>query len=149
MVSHDGAVSVEELAAKLAVSGMTVRRDLTALEQAGDLRRVRGGAVPVGARAPYPSGKGGHRLPAERPDVLILNPMEPRMARMIVQDYSPHTPIIAESIPFPGITTLIAIDSYQAGVSLGAWVGPYVADQMREDARQRMFHGPTKGASAR
>jgi len=142
-LSSAGAASVDELSAAFDVSGMTIRRDLAALEQAGHLRRVRGGAALVGQQAGRPApGNGSHRPPvedprqgAEPPDVLILNPMEPRMARMIVQDYSPHTPIIAESIPFPGITTLIAIDSYQAGVSLGAWVGPYVVEQMQGLAR--------------
>jgi DeoR family fructose operon transcriptional repressor len=138
-LSRDGTVSVAELAAELGVSGMTIRRDLAALERAGDLRRVRGGAAIIRARSDHP-GMGDahdadHRGSSDAPDVLILNPMEPRMARMIIQEYSPRTPIIAESIPFPGITTLIAIDSYQAGASLGEWVARYVVEQMHDTAR--------------
>ena len=42
-------VSVGEIAKQLFVSEATVRRDLTALERAGVLRRVYGGAVLTGA----------------------------------------------------------------------------------------------------
>jgi DeoR family fructose operon transcriptional repressor len=49
-LARDGAVRIAELAARLDVSEMTVRRDLDALAEAGVVRRVRGGAFPVGAR---------------------------------------------------------------------------------------------------
>lgn len=44
---HTGRVSVTELAHALAVTSETIRRDLSQLEQAGLLRRVHGGALPV------------------------------------------------------------------------------------------------------
>lgn len=44
-----GQVSVAELAATFAVSTVTIRKDLEALERRSLLRRVRGGAVSVGA----------------------------------------------------------------------------------------------------
>jgi len=43
---------VADLAAELGISIDTVRRDLIALEQQGQLRRVRGGAVPTSSRMP-------------------------------------------------------------------------------------------------
>ena len=43
----EGRVDVAELAVEFSVSLETVRRDLTALERAGVLRRVHGGAVPA------------------------------------------------------------------------------------------------------
>ncbi|MEA5454842.1 DeoR/GlpR family DNA-binding transcription regulator [Sinomonas sp. JGH33] len=46
-VAEAGRVSVTELAERFAVTTETVRRDLAALEQAGVLRRVHGGAVPA------------------------------------------------------------------------------------------------------
>jgi DeoR/GlpR family transcriptional regulator of sugar metabolism len=51
LVQGGDRVSVPELARRLGVSEMTVRRDLDALERQGLVRRVHGGAVPVLARA--------------------------------------------------------------------------------------------------
>lgn len=44
----EGRVDVADLAARFDVTAETVRRDLTALERHGILRRVHGGAIPVG-----------------------------------------------------------------------------------------------------
>lgn len=44
-ITADGRVSVADLARRFAVTSETVRRDLDALEQRGELRRVHGGAV--------------------------------------------------------------------------------------------------------
>jgi len=132
-------VFVNRLSTRFGVSSMTIRRDLAALEKAGDLRRVRGGAIPA---SDGPNAKDSSLQPTlndealprleDHPDVLVLNPLDSRMARMIVQRATRHgIPIITESIPFDGTTTLIAIDSFRAGVSLGKWVGEYVRDQMK------------------
>jgi DeoR family fructose operon transcriptional repressor len=43
----EGRVEVVTLAEDLGVTSETIRRDLTALERAGVLRRVHGGAIPV------------------------------------------------------------------------------------------------------
>ena len=43
----DGRVEVAHLATELDVTPETVRRDLTALERQGQLRRVHGGAIPI------------------------------------------------------------------------------------------------------
>lgn len=52
---RDGSVRVTDLVEELAVSDMTVRRDLDALAGRGDLRKVHGGAVaPEGARTEEP-----------------------------------------------------------------------------------------------
>ena len=44
-VRRHGSASIEQLAAALAVSSSTIRRDMSELEQAGMLRRTHGGAV--------------------------------------------------------------------------------------------------------
>lgn len=49
-----GRVSVAELAHALAVTSETIRRDLSQLEQAGLLRRVHGGALPIERQALEP-----------------------------------------------------------------------------------------------
>lgn len=47
-LSRDGSVDLSSAAGELAVSEMTIRRDLVELERQGAARRVRGGAVAVG-----------------------------------------------------------------------------------------------------
>lgn len=49
VLNTDGQVSVNDLAAEFNVSTVTVRKDLEGLERRSMLRRVRGGAVSVGA----------------------------------------------------------------------------------------------------
>jgi DeoR family fructose operon transcriptional repressor len=51
----DGRVDVNDLAGILQVTPETIRRDLTALERLGLLRRVHGGAIPIERRAFEPS----------------------------------------------------------------------------------------------
>jgi DeoR/GlpR family transcriptional regulator of sugar metabolism len=46
-LQQHGSVTVEELSAKLAVSPITIRRDLDRLESQGALRRTHGGAIPI------------------------------------------------------------------------------------------------------
>lgn len=54
LLERRGRVTVSDLAAQFAVSEMTVRRDLDALERQGLLRRVRGGAVSARGRSYEP-----------------------------------------------------------------------------------------------
>jgi DeoR family fructose operon transcriptional repressor len=56
LIGQLGRVSVAELAEDLAVTTETVRRDLSALERMGLIRRVHGGAVPASALAVIESG---------------------------------------------------------------------------------------------
>ncbi|HWR85089.1 MAG TPA: DeoR family transcriptional regulator, partial [Rhodoglobus sp.] len=52
MVAERGFVRVTDAAAELGVSEVTLRSDLAALETAGLLQRVHGGAVALGAAEP-------------------------------------------------------------------------------------------------
>ena len=62
-----GRVEVQQLAAELDVTPETVRRDLTALERMGLLRRVHGGAVPVERIGYEPAlAQREHELAAEK-----------------------------------------------------------------------------------
>ena len=49
MISHGDIIAVGDLALEFGVSPETIRRDIRALEEAGGLRRVHGGAAPAGA----------------------------------------------------------------------------------------------------
>jgi DeoR/GlpR family transcriptional regulator of sugar metabolism len=48
MVARGDIIAVGDLALQLGVSQETIRRDIRALEEAGGLRRVHGGAAPPG-----------------------------------------------------------------------------------------------------
>lgn len=54
LVQQSGTVTVTELCQRFDVSDMTIRRDLTALDREGLLRRVHGGAVNSGGRSYEP-----------------------------------------------------------------------------------------------
>ena len=54
LITEHGAVTVAELCERFGVSDVTVRRDLTALERAGLLRRIHGGAVSSRGRSYEP-----------------------------------------------------------------------------------------------
>lgn len=56
LITQQGRVSVAELADDLSVTTETVRRDLSALEHLGLVRRVHGGAVPAGSLRVIESG---------------------------------------------------------------------------------------------
>lgn len=53
-LARDGRVAVNEMAERLGVTPMTIRRDLEVLEASGEVRRVHGGAI---ATAPRPFGQ--------------------------------------------------------------------------------------------
>ena len=53
-IAESGAVTVAELCERFGVSDMTIRRDLTTLEQASLLRRIHGGAVSARGRSYEP-----------------------------------------------------------------------------------------------
>lgn len=68
LVLERGEVSLAEMAEYFAVSQMTIRRDLEALEETGVLRRVMGGAIPAVNRFHEPPirERALHALPAKR-----------------------------------------------------------------------------------
>lgn len=146
LLSHDSMSSVADLCNRFGVSGMTIRRDLAVLEADGDIVRVRGGAR-LAAKAVDHGGSAAREVgELGASDVLVLNPMDPRMARMIIQEsVARNVPIIAESLPFEGSTTSVAIDSYQAGIALGRWIGEYAANEFGGEVRM-LFLGFRSGS---
>lgn len=60
LLTRDGAIRLENAARDLRVSAMTVRRDLLDMENAGLLRRVRGGAVPLRGPRPFSERRTTH-----------------------------------------------------------------------------------------
>ncbi len=64
MVTQDGAVRAADLVTRFGVNAATIRRDMSALEEQGALRRVHGGAVAVEQVPPKSSGVS--KVPAVR-----------------------------------------------------------------------------------
>jgi ribose transport system substrate-binding protein len=134
-VRRNGETTVQRLSEIFSVSAMTIRRDLESLARSGRLQRVRGGARPLPPERTKPAPQSPSPLPADsqrfafldRLDAVVLNPMDPYMARQLVSESARcGLPLILESVPLPGVYPVVAIDSYQAGVSLGRWIGQYV-----------------------
>ena len=62
----------------------------------------------------------------DRADVLIVTPSDTSATRMLTdRARRVGVPIVAESHNYPGATTVVAIDDYEAGVDLGRWVAAY------------------------
>ncbi len=132
LLDQHGMVTVEEIGARCDCSLETARRDLRRLEGKGMLSRTYGGALrAVLAPSFTVTNNGGGLLEAraalvDRADALIVTPSETAATRILVERARrTGVPIIAESHSYPGATTVVAIDDYQAGVELGRWVADY------------------------
>lgn len=88
-VRDDGRVNVRELATWLRVTPETIRRDLSELERRSLVRRVHGGAIPVGPESEAESGLSGLggdlalRSPGDRIARVALNEV-PQSGAMII-----------------------------------------------------------------
>src|SRR4051794_19580705 len=118
LVRGSGRLSLAELAGRLGVSEMTVRRDLDQLQEQGLVRRVRGGAVALD-------------VPAERAGFAVRErwsgPAKSRLARAaaaliepggtVLLDAGTTTAEVAAHLPARGPLT-VAVLSLQAAVRL-------------------------------
>lgn len=97
---QDGRVDVTALAEELGVAGETIRRDLSALEQHGLLRRVHGGALPVESltsETPVATREAVHTGEKERIAKAALDEL-PREGTVLV-DAGTTTMQLANAIP--------------------------------------------------
>ena len=118
-----GSVSIGDLANSLGVSPMTIHRDLDQLARAGQLRKVRGGAVPV---AP----------PSEADDVCLAcyAPLNPRTQVVLhLADGSqrraccPHCGLMALSRGQEDVASILVTD-FLYGRSVNGRTAAYVAE---------------------
>lgn len=131
LVEEKGFVSVTDLSKAFDVTQVTIRRDLRLLDEDKRLQRTHGGALAL--RLPYPSGLDVSRaapsepsLLADRIDALITTHVDPYINRSVIdQMLKGKIPIVAESQATDGAQTVVAVDSYQAGLALGRWAGEY------------------------
>jgi DeoR/GlpR family transcriptional regulator of sugar metabolism len=139
---HDQRViAIEEIASRCSCSAVTARRDLDRLERQGLLRRTHGGAMasartPAPTSAPTNGGLEARAALADRSDALIVTPVDSALIRQTVERARRgQIPVIAESLPYQGATTTIAIDDYRAGLELGRHAGRYALKQWRGQAK--------------
>jgi DeoR family transcriptional regulator, fructose operon transcriptional repressor len=102
LVMANGRASVTELAQAYDVTTETVRRDLAALDKAGVLRRVHGGAVPVRALHLVEAGVGEREATrAEHKDAIAAAAAEllPRGGAKVLLDAGTTTARIAVHLP--------------------------------------------------
>jgi DeoR family transcriptional regulator, fructose operon transcriptional repressor len=102
LVIANGRASVTELAQAYDVTTETVRRDLAALDKAGVLRRVHGGAVPVRALHLVEAGVGERETTrAEHKDAIAAAAVEllPASGATILLDAGTTTARIAAHLP--------------------------------------------------
>jgi ribose transport system substrate-binding protein len=130
-------VTVQEVCTHCNCSPVTARRDLGRLEESGLIRRTHGGAISTALLPQIPRPATQHepreaRLALlDRSDVLIVTPAEMAPTRLLVERARrAGVPIIAESIAYPGATTVVAIDDYRAGEELGHWLGAYAQEHL-------------------
>jgi DeoR family fructose operon transcriptional repressor len=130
LLRQEPSVTIADICAHCGCSAMTARRDLARLDEQGLLRRTHGGAValstsPERSRRTFQTTAPEARLALlDRSDVLIVTPSGGATVHSLVERARrAGVPIIAESIGYPGATTVVAIDDYRAGTELAYWVG--------------------------
>jgi DeoR family transcriptional regulator, fructose operon transcriptional repressor len=102
LVTQRGRVAVTAVAEHFGVTTETVRRDLALLERAGMLRRVHGGAVPVGTLTVVEPGLGERRntrTEAKRRIAAAALGLLPGTAGSLVLDGGSTTAALAELLP--------------------------------------------------
>lgn len=156
LLEQHGLVTVEEIGVRCNCSPETARRDLRRLEGKGILSRTYGGAVRMPSAPGFAlSSNGAGLLEArvalvDRADALIVTPSETAATRMLVERARrTGVPIIAESHSYPGATTVVAIDDYQAGVELGRWVADYARQHLDGQVHTLDVTAPMANTSAR
>ncbi len=130
MLRERGSVTVADIAQYCNCSIMTARRDLNRLAEQGLIRRTHGGAV-LKADPSRPSprlddlSEAGNWL-LHRSDALIVTPLDTLgVRRLTARIQQAGKPIVAESVTLPGANTLVTVDDYAAGLSVGDWTGDY------------------------
>jgi DeoR/GlpR family transcriptional regulator of sugar metabolism len=115
-LERDGKVVAAELSAELAVSPDTVRRDLRDLAEAGQLRRVHGGALPaaVGAR-PYAVRR--EQAPAAKEAIAHATSGLLRHGQVILLDAGTTTLEVARRLP-PDLDATVITNSPPIAVAL-------------------------------
>ncbi len=137
-VDEQGYISVKDLSSLLAVSEMTIRRDLEQLDEENRIKRTYGGAT---------SCKENNALSepslAQRPGVLLVDTVDVLIATSVNPYYDKllldrlvrkNIPVIAESLELANQRTVVSVNNYQAAFDLGRATGQYLMENGFEKA---------------
>lgn len=125
LVADRGRIAVTAVAERFGVTTETVRRDLAVLERAGMVRRVHGGAVPVGALTlvePGLSERHGTRAEQKRKIAAAALDLLPAVDGSVVLDGGSTTAALAEILP-PERRLLVATNSVPIAARLSVTPG--------------------------
>ncbi len=125
LVSDRGRISVTDVAERFGVTTETVRRDLAVLERAGALRRVHGGAVPMGALSlmePALGERHGTRSEQKRKIAAAAVDLLPDVDGSVLLDGGSTTAALADLLPAER-RLLVATNSVPIAARLSAVPG--------------------------
>jgi DeoR/GlpR family transcriptional regulator of sugar metabolism len=142
LVEEQGFLSVAELSRLCQVSEMTIRRDLTYLDEQKRIQRTYGGAAPLrgepGATEPFLFTPSEGAL-VDRVDVVIATALNPKYDGLLLNSIGTNKkaiPIVAESLSINNNeVTVVTINNYAAGLALGRWAGHYSLRKLGGKAR--------------
>jgi DeoR family fructose operon transcriptional repressor len=104
----DGRIGATSLATEIGTSTETIRRDLIALEQAGSLRRVHGGAVLESTHADVPDvHQRGTLMTAEKEAIAKVAATLVPAAAVVLIDGGTTTQALADAYPHDNATTVV------------------------------------------
>jgi DeoR/GlpR family transcriptional regulator of sugar metabolism len=143
LVDESGFLSVGELSTLLGVSEMTIRRDLSRLDQEHRIQRTYGGAASLRARMAASTANAQAQaveeqvIPlSERVDVLITTALNPKYDGLLLEiiDTKKTLPIIAESLSTKKGEPVVTVENFTAGSQLGRWAANYAVEHWDGDA---------------
>jgi DeoR family transcriptional regulator, fructose operon transcriptional repressor len=138
-------LTVEELSEIYEVSIASIRRDLMALYEEGNIDRTHGGAVakaavsplitpvvsPSALSLPFPSSA----ALADQIDALILTVVDAPVDTALVESFRrKNRPVIAESQAANLDIPVVQINNYAAGFDIGVWAGQYAGQHWQGKA---------------
>ncbi|WP_270886074.1 DeoR/GlpR family DNA-binding transcription regulator [Pedococcus sp. 5OH_020] len=107
-LKSEGRLAAAALAEEIGTSTETIRRDLIALEQAGSLRRVHGGAVLESRRGDVPDvHQRGSLMTNEKAAIARLAASQVPVAALVLIDSGTTTHALAEAYPVDRGTTVV------------------------------------------
>jgi DeoR/GlpR family transcriptional regulator of sugar metabolism len=159
-INENGFATPEDLAKNLRVAAITIRRDLIALEKAGHLKRVHGGAIPAAdVQKITPIDLRFHQHPKEKQQIAAAAVSHIADGQTIFIDAGSTCGGVAEALPenkklvvITHSLNVINLVRYRSGITLialggeynrglNAFIGPMAEQQLKTLHADRAFIG--------